>query len=97
MINLNEQIISFLFSVIYSIIVTIFYKIIKNYTQKCKIMFNLLNMLFYSLICTIVYFKVNLYINSGYINIYFIITFFISIYFTCKILQKKCQNKSNRL
>ena len=71
--ELNIQIISFLFSFIYGIISSIIYLKIKKYTLSNNKKVEFMNNFFFVLIITLIYFKIFIYINEGIINIYFLL------------------------
>lgn len=95
MMILKEQILSFLFCIIYGIIIGFLYTIIKKNIYSSKEKYNYLNSLFLSNILTLFFFKILYIINGGIISIYFIITTIFSIFLVVKCLQKKCKNKLN--
>ena len=97
MIALYEQILSFIINFLFGIIMGIVFIIIKKYIYNCKNVYKFFNSFLFSIFTTFVYFKLNYRVNNGYINMYFILIFIGAYTFSCKILQKKCQNKSNRL
>ena len=71
--SLKIQIISFQFSIIYGIISYIIYSKVKKIMYSKNIKIEILNNLFFTLILTLVYFKIFIYINNGINNIYFLI------------------------
>lgn len=93
MITLSEQIISFLISFIYGIIIgLIFYKIHKLiYTNK--IIYKILNSFLFSINITLIYFYIFRIISDGYINIYFIIITLIMSFLTYNYLFTKNMSK----
>jgi len=96
--NLSEQILSIVFSFLYGIIIFILYRKFYIYLYASKKIYSFFNSLLFLLDLTLIYF-ISLYkINSGIIDLTFLIitisTFFILVYIN---LQKKCQDKSNRL
>lgn len=96
--NLSEQILSIVFSFLYGIIIFILYRKFYIYLYASKKIYSFFNSMLFLLDLTLIYF-ISLYkINSGIIDLTFLIitisTFFILVYIN---LQKKCQDKSNRL
>ena len=88
MINIYEQIISFIFSYLYGIVVYLSYVLVRKYLNVKKI-YSLLSNILYFLIITFIYYKILYLLNSGYINIYFLIIMCLSIYVTHIIFTKK--------
>lgn len=85
MISLKEQIISFVFSFMYGVIVYYLYKKSYKYLYFSKKIYCILNTLLFLLNITLLYFIVFYYINGGYINIYFLlITIFVFIFINKK-------------
>ena len=95
--NIYEQTLSFLFSILYGIIISFLYTIFKKYMYFCKKIYNIFNSLLFSVIVTLIYFKIMFYINGGAINYAFLLTTAITFIFCVKYLQKKCKKKSNQL
>ncbi len=94
--TLNEQIISFIFSFLYGIIVEKLYQLSYNYIHTKKQIYCFLNSLLFMINITLIYFKIFYLINDGMINIIFIIiTILTFLYFNNKNLQKKCKNMCN--
>lgn len=94
--ELNEQIISFIFSFLYGIIVQKLYQATYNYIHTKKEIYSFLNSLLFMINITLIYFKIFYLINNGIINIIFIIiTISTFVYFNNKNLQKKCKNMCN--
>ncbi len=94
--TLNEQIISFIFSFLYGIIVQKLYQVSYNYIHTKKQIYNFLNSLLFMINITLIYFKIFYLINDGMINIIFIIiTIATFLYYNNKNLQKKCKNMCN--
>ncbi len=89
MMGLKEQILSFLFSFIYGIIVFICYRLSYKYLYYSKKIYCFLNSFLFVLDLTIIYFKIFYIINGGIINIYFIlITLLVSIFLNIKFTKK---------
>ena len=96
--SLSEQILSIIFSFLYVVIIFILYRKFYRYLYTSKKIYYFFNSLLFLLDLTLVYF-ISLYkINSGIIDLTFLIitisTFLILVYTN---LQKKCQDKSKRL
>ena len=93
MIKLNEQILSFIISILYGYI--FFYSYIKvyNYLYLGKTIYCFLNSLLFELIHTLIYFKLMYLINGGYINFYFIFLSILVHLFLYKKFTKKNVNK----
>jgi NhaP-type Na+/H+ or K+/H+ antiporter len=96
--SLSEQILSIIFSFLYGVIIFILYRKFYRYLYTSKKIYSFFNSLLFLLDLTLVYF-ISLYkINSGIIDLTFLIitisTFLILVYTN---LQKKCQDKSKRL
>lgn len=88
--SLKEQIISFIFSIIYGIIMSVVYNKCYKYLYLVKKIYCFFNNLLFYLDSSLIYFIVFRKINNGIINIYFIfITAFLYIltnsYFTNKM------------
>ncbi len=73
MINLKEQIISFVFSFLYGFIIFVLYKKFNKYLYNSKIVYSILNSFLFCINLTLVYYKIFYYITDGYISIYFIL------------------------
>ena len=78
MMSLNEQLISFVFSFAYGIIVSIIYNLSFRYLYYTKEIYKIFNSLLFCLFTAFTYYKVMYLINYGIINIYFILLFLIS-------------------
>lgn len=70
---LKEQIISFIFSAFYGIIMSVVYNKCYKYLYLVKKIYCFFNNLLFYLDCTLIYFIVFNKINNGIINIYFIL------------------------
>lgn len=77
MISLKEQIISFVFSFVYGLIVYFLYKKIYKYLYYSKKIYCILNSFLFIIDLVLVYFKMFYIICDGYISIYFILITFI--------------------
>ena len=73
MIGLKEQILSFLFSIIYGILVAFIYRKIYKYLYYSKSILCFFNSFLYCFIIILLFFKMMYIINNGVINIYFIL------------------------
>jgi hypothetical protein len=91
--NLFEQILSFLFSFLYGIIIFFVYKVSYKYLYNVKVIYKFLNSLLFVLDLTFLYYLGFYFINDGIIHVYFLlITFLTFIYINDrhrKNLQKK--------
>jgi len=74
-INLYEQILSFIFSIIYGLIVSYTYIKCYKYLYCLNKYYSMFNSFLFCLIIELLFFKVMYIINNGVINIYFIIVF----------------------
>lgn len=96
--NLEEQILSIVFSFLYGIIIHYLYRLFYNLLYNGKKYIRFFNNLLFVIDLIIMYFIFFLYINEGNIKIVFILitisTLLISNYLN---LQKKCQKKNNAL
>lgn len=93
MIELEEQILSFVFSYIYGLVIAItFFKLYKYIYWKRKII-SFFNSLLYCLINTFIYFKILYFIDGGYVNYYYILITIISFTINYKNFTKKYVNK----
>lgn len=92
--ELKEQIISFVFSFTYGIIIYFLYKKFYKYFYNVKKIYCLLNTFLFCINLTLIYFKIFYYINNGIINPYFIIiTLLTSLYLNSKNFTKKYVKK----
>ena len=91
--SLQEQILSFSFSILFGIINGILYIKIKKYIYFYKKRYIFLNSLLYNNILTIIYFKSIYLINGGVANIYFIALTILSFLISVKKFTKKMSNK----
>ena len=73
MITLRIQILSFVFSFLYGIIVNLLFKCFKKYLYYNNFVYKILNSLLFMIDITLIYFKCFLVISDGYISIYFVI------------------------
>ena len=71
--ELKIQIISFIYSFIYGIILYIIFVRIKKYFYLKNNIYNILNSFMFNFIATIIYYKGHYYINNANINIYFLL------------------------
>lgn len=72
MINLYEQILSFIFSFFYGLIISFIYIRFYKYFYYTKKIYCFFNSYLFNMLITILYFKILFFINDGVINIYFI-------------------------
>ena len=94
--DLNEQIISFIFSFLYGVIVQKLYQLSYEHIHTKKQIYSFLNSLLFMINITLIYFKIFYLINDGIINtIFIIITITTFLCFNNKNLQKKCKNMCN--
>lgn len=94
--NLTEQIISILFSILYGYIVYILYKKFYNYLYHSKKIYSFFNSFLFIVNLVLIYFILFYKINEGMINIVFIlITISIFLLLNYINLQKKCKNIDN--
>ena len=91
--SLQEQLLSFLFSIIFEIINGILYTIIKKCIYFNKKRYVFLNSLLYNMILTLIYFRFIYLINDGIVNIYFVLLVIMSFYISVKKFTKKMSNK----
>jgi len=96
--SLIEQIISIIFSFLYGMIVYLLYKKFYMYLYINKKIYSFFNSLLFLIDLTIIYFIILYKINDGVVNLTFLfITIFTFLILNVISLQKKCQDKSNRL
>ena len=91
--NLFEQLLSFMFSFFYGMIVSFAYKKTYKYLYFSKKKYSFFNSLIFSLLVIIIYFKILYFINGGIINIYFLLLFGLGFYLFNKIFTKKMSKK----
>lgn len=89
--SIDIQILSFVFSFLYGIIVYIAFKYIKKYIYFVKNVYKFLNSLLFFTDVSIVYFLVLYFINNGHIHIYFILSSF-SSFLIMNVFYKKNVN-----
>lgn len=94
MITLRIQIISFVFSFLYGIIVNIFFHFFKKYLYYNNFVYKFLNSLLFMIDITLIYFKCFLIISDGFISIYFVIISIFSFFLFDKLFTEKYVNKS---
>lgn len=94
MIDIRIQILSFIFSFIYGCIITILFNYFKSFFYKCSKLLNFSNTLIFSIIVTLIYYKINYSINYGEISVYYIFVFFFSMIIVKNIYRKKCKKMS---
>lgn len=94
--SLIEQVFSFLFSILYGVVLFFLYKYSYKYLYCNKKIYSFLNSFLFVIDNVLIYFICFYYINGGIISIYFILitilTFFINYKNYSKNLQKKCQS-----
>jgi len=73
MIKLNIQLYSLIFSFIFGIFFYFLLDVFSKITKKCKLWLKIIASLIFVLIISIIYFAGLLYINNGYLHIYFLI------------------------
>lgn len=86
--NIQEQLLSFLFCIFYGIIIFLTYNKIKKYLYNYNKTYNFFNSVLYCLILTLLFYKILYFINDGVINIYFILITILSYIFFCKVFTK---------
>ena len=93
MININIQIlslvVSFLYGIFFYIILEVNYRFLTSSSKIIKVLSSLLFVLFHALL----YFIILLYINNGYIHLYFLICILVGNFF-CKVVYKWFVNKN---
>lgn len=89
MIDLNEQILSFLFSLLYGVVCSMMYLLSYKFLYYSKKIYCFFNSFLFCNLLVIIYFKILYLINDGVYNIYFIITVIVSFLISCKIFTKK--------
>jgi len=90
--SLNIQILSLLFSFFYGIIFYILLEVNYKILTSSSIFIKIISSLLFVMINTLLYFIILLYINNGYVHIYFFICILMG-YFFCKVLSKLFVNK----
>ena len=71
--NLKTQIISVIISFLYGFIIYKSYIKVHNFFFSYKNIYNFFNTFLYTIILTLIYFKIHFYINKGNISIIFIL------------------------
>ena len=94
MITLRIQILSFVFSFLYGIIVNLLFKCFKKYLYYNNFVYKILNSLLFMIDITLIYFKCFLVISDGYISIYFVIISIVTFVLFDKLFTEKYVNKS---
>ncbi len=88
--ELDEQLLSFLFSFLYGFVVVVAYKLSYKYIYNVKNVYKFLNSLLLMIDLTLIYFKMFYIINGGIINIYFLlITILTFLFFKNKFIKIK--------
>ena len=78
--NINIQILSFLFSFLYGIIISLSFILLKKAFYNYKKIYSFFNSFLYTIIHTLVYFKIIYIINGGIVKIHFLLTLGLSAY-----------------
>lgn len=94
MITLRIQILSFVFSFLYGIIVNLFFNFFKKYLYYNNFVYKFLNSLLFMIDIMLIYFKCFLVISDGYVSVYFVIISVFSFFLFDNLFTKKYVNKS---
>jgi hypothetical protein len=89
MIDLDEQILSFVVSFSYGIVCSLLYINFNSFFYYNGAIYNFFNSFLFCLCVIIIYFKLLYIISDGVCNIYFILVFFLSFLTFCKIFTNK--------
>ncbi len=92
MITLKIQILSFVFSFLYGVIVNLLFKYFKKYLYCNNFVYKFLNSLLFMIDVILIYFKFFLIISDGYINVYFVIISIITFFLFDKIFTENIVN-----
>lgn len=97
MMSLKIQLLSFTFSIIYGLLVGVFYNIFIKQFKGLNKKYTILNNFLFVTDVVLLFFICIYHINEGVIHIYFLLTYVFSFLISkkiCKHLQKKCKNNA---
>ena len=92
MIELNIQIISLIFSFLYGFLFYILLNLNYRFLTSSNLFVKILSSFLFVLLNTFIYFAILVYINKGYIHMYFLLSILMG-YFFCKPIYKWFVNK----
>ena len=76
MMSLSEQVLSFLFAFLYGYISFLLYRLSYKHLYSLNKIYSFFNTFLFTIILTLIYFKIYTIINDGVINLYFILITF---------------------
>ena len=90
--NLNIQVLSLVVSFLYGLFLYLILEINYRFFVTSSILFKIIFSFLFVFVNTLLYFIILLYINNGYVHIYFIIFIMIG-YLLCKVISKRFVNR----
>lgn len=92
MISLNIQILSFTVSFLYGMFFYLLLEINYKFLTSSSLLVKIISSLLFVVFNTLLYFIILLYINNGYVHVYFLFLMLVG-YFFCKVIYKLIVNK----
>ena len=91
--KLNIQVSSFVYSLIYGFLFYYLLDLFNKFVKKKSLFLRIIFSLFFVLLVATIYFLVLLFVNNGYVHIYFFLCIILG-YLLCKVVYKNiCKRK----